>query len=325
MFLYDNIIVDVMNYCYRKKSVNKVDLLRAVVSGLTDEVIPRVKLSGKLHLLFDPIPKNDLGISKTFTYTGFRREILPDYKSNRIYDPAIAGICNTVLKYFSRRGEKVLEYYSTKFEADDYVEGIVNNLKGSAALLSNDLDWARYISGTRQDPVFVELINNGWDIPYTIDEFYNTFQFKPTIAANTVYKAIFGDSSDHIIGCINIKKAKFSSPIKILARDVIQEISNSNQSLDEFLSVWKGMKYLEVLKKPDKTPLERFYSDMVATDQKSPVIETFEKNIQTIRCAIKTVEDFKRSRSWQPENPSFNEIIHKSIYGVPFNNKFGKV
>jgi 5'-3' exonuclease len=150
------------------------------------------------------------------------------------------------------------------------------------------------------------------------------FQFKPTIAANVVYKALFGDKSDNITGALFIKKARFNINAKTLARDYIQHISKDRLELDEVIKEFKSANFMQINNKKDKTAFDMLYLTMNIVDLKTPILEKFFTNIQVIRSALtgKKIDDFVHSN---PEKIKTNEILHQSIFGIKFSTQFGKI
>ena len=319
MKTYDAIIVDVFNFIYRHRAKNPPNLIRSVINGIEDDVRSRISKDGTLYLLFDPLPEDDLGMAKTFTYTGFRRDVLASYKSNRTVDPNVQKVAGIVRKYYLYRGDHVKVSTCEEYEADDYVEPLMKRLRGSdVALVTTDEDWAGFVDDT------TVLINDRWDRPFTRNAFKLKFKFEPTPASIVLYKSLYGDTSDNVTGAIHIKKAKFTSPIKRICYEAIKHVASSGTSIDEFVSGWRGLTYMDVLKKKDRTPIEELYFHMEAVDQKAPVMEALFTNLCVIRSGLsnRNIDDFLVSN---PERPEVNSVIHGSIFGVNFKNKFGKV
>jgi hypothetical protein len=61
--------------------------------------------------------------------------------------------------------------------------------------------------------------------------FNEEFGFFPSAAANSFYKALFGDKSDCIVGAIYIKKAKFAIRIKNACLDAIKQVAGNKMSM----------------------------------------------------------------------------------------------
>ncbi len=159
---YDVIAIDMFNLYYRKKNValekDPISIARNMVTFINSEVKQHLADEGKLFLLYDPIPKTDLGLSKTFKYTE-RQEILHAYKKNRTHDRQCLTVVDLVRKYFIHRGPNVISVISDKFEADDFMESIVKKeaeefdkkypdggRELKILMITNDEDYARYLT-----------------------------------------------------------------------------------------------------------------------------------------------------------------------------------
>lgn len=314
-------IVDVFNLIWRKKSASPPNLIRSVINTIEDEIRPRVSKEGTLYLLFDPLPQDDLGIGKTFTYTGFRKEILPSYKKDRVGDPLVQKTAEIVKKYYLYRGDGIKLSFSETYEADDYVEPLMEALRKSGtesiAIVSTDEDLAAFVG---DDCV---LINDRWDKPFTRYAFKMKFKFEPTYAANVIYKSLYGDSSDGVTGAIFIKKARFSVPIKQTCYEAIKFVSLAKTSLDDFLKRWASFSYMSVAKKEERDPIEELYFHMEGADQRAPVIESFITNVKVVRSSL-SGRDITKFLTSHSERPNVNSVLHKSIFGMNFKEQFGR-
>jgi hypothetical protein len=331
--LYDRILVDTANIFYRLQNGQGTSLIitRKMINFIEQEIKPHLTKDGILYLLFDPISLSDLGESKNFTVPlNNRKKILADYKEGRIYSPLYLESIELFRKYYIYRGEKIKLLYSDEFESDDYVEPLLESFNKdwaldscsrNVALCTTDYDFAKYILESNKRKV--HMINSSFDKPVTVDQFEGLFQFKPSIAANTVFKALFGDRSDHIVGALFIKKAKFNTNIKTTARDYIKSISDNNYTLDDVILQFKNANFMQINKKQDKSAFDMLYLAMSIVDLKIPILEKFFTNIRVIKSALngRKLDDFIHSN---PEQPKINEIVHQSIFGAKFSTLFGK-
>jgi hypothetical protein len=320
--IFDDILIDTANLFYRLKgnTKNSLDITKKLIN-FTEDSKKYLKKEGTLWLLFDPLSYSDLGKSKAFINDTERKKILPDYKANRKYSDLYLETIELYRKYYFYRGEFIKLVYSDEYEADDYVEPILDmNKNHKVALISNDLDWARYIS----DDVY--LINKNFDKPFTVEEFCKTFQFYPSKCANTFYKALFGDKSDNIPGAIFIKKAKFicSDGIKMLCLQFLKYINENDLQLDDVIHTIKTQTYYKIADKKDKTPFDELCLQLKSNDLKLPMLQTLYDNIAIIRSELegKNIDDMIH---FNPENETTNSIIYQSIYGISFKNIFGRV
>jgi hypothetical protein len=302
-----------------------------MINFIEQELKPHLAKNGVLYILFDPISYSDLGESKNFAVPlNNRKKILADYKANRVYSPLYLESIELFRKYYIHRGESIKLVYSDEYEADDYVEPLLDIFEDewknddkpkSIAMISTDLDFCRYI---HRDPKRrIELINEGFQNPYTVKQFEDIFQFKPTIAANTVYRALFGDKSDCIQGALFIKKAKFNMNVKVLARDYIQMISKSDMTLNDVINQFKTAKFLDINNRVDKSVFDLLFLAMSIVDLKTPILEKFYTNIRVIRTPL----EGRRILNYIHCNPiqeKLNEVVHQAIFGIEFKNQFGR-
>jgi hypothetical protein len=325
---YDSIIIDLSNLFYRLKghSKNSLDITKKLINFTEEEAKKFLKKEGTIYILFDPLSYSDLGENKAFTNSTIRKKILPDYKANRKYSNLFLETIELYRKYYFYRGDSIKLIYSDEFEADDFVKPLLENIckdSDSIAIISTDHDLSAYIRNSENK--IIHLINKGFNNPFTVEEFEKIYQFKPNETSVTLYKAIFGDSSDNINGAIFIKKAKFLHPdgIKLLSLNFINYINNNNLQLDEVIKFFKTAKYYEIQNKKDKSVLEEFYLQLKINDLKLPIIQTFFTNISIIRSQLenKNISEFIHCNKI---NESINSIIHQSIFGIKFKNIFGK-
>ncbi len=320
--LYDAILVDSANLFYRlkKQSTTALEVIKKMINYMDNEVFSHIKNDGTVYILFDPISYTDLGESKSFYYPlNERKVILSDYKSNRKYSNIYLETIELFRKYYLHRGEKVKLAYSDSHEADDYVEPLLELYKDkTVALISNDHDFAGYISKD------VHMINESFDKPFTVEEFEKLYEFKPTVAANIVYKSFFGDRSDNITGAIFIKKAKFNVNVKVMCRDYILSVVEKNMTIDEVINQFKTANFKDINDKETKDTFDTLYLTLSIVDLRAPVLDTFLRNVQIIRSSLsgKSIDKYLHSN---PVNECLNDIIQKSIYGIPFKQVFGRV
>jgi len=287
------------------------------------EIKSRLKKDGIVYILFDPVSYSDLGESKNFYFSiNERKKILSDYKANRIYSNLYLETIELYRKYYIYRGDQIKLIYSDEHEADDYVEPLIKSFNGekSVAIVTTDYDLAGYMS----DKPKIHMINEGWDKPFTSADFEKLFQFKPTPGANILYKSLFGDKSDNIVGAIFMKKAKFNMNVKLLCRDYLKYVADNNLTIDEITKEFKTGNFQESTKRQTKTPFDALFLALSIVDLKVPIMEKLYTNIRVIRSSLtdKTIEPFIHCNA---ENATINDVIHKAIFGQPFSNTFGKV
>ena len=157
--LYDYIVIDSANLFYRclKNNESAEQVVRKMIS-FTEDL--RQSLKDTLYIIFDPISEYDLGESKSFKFpSSERKKIDENYKANRQYSSAYYQSIVLYKKYYTYRGDKVKTIYSQEFEADDFVEPLLDMLKKefdekhpdgghtlNIALVTTDYDFSRYIT-----------------------------------------------------------------------------------------------------------------------------------------------------------------------------------
>ena len=322
--VYDNIIVDVSNLFYRlkKNSKTSIDIIKKI-NNYIGELQANIHPDGSFYFLFDPISYSDLNEAKNFHYPlNERKKILPDYKANRVYSELFLETIELFRKYYLYRGEKFKLIYSDEYEADDFIEPLLKRLQEkSIALITTDYDFARYIS---DNPV-IHMVNKGIDQPFTKDEFEKLFQFKPTNASVIMYKSLFGDKSDNILGALYLKKVKFNTNIKMLCRNYLQEVSDNNMTIDDAVQQLKNATIYSVTnKKENKTAFDELFLVLSIVNLKISILDKIYSNVNIIKSMLAD-KDIEPYIHCNPENATINDVIHKSIYGIPFRSSFGKV
>jgi hypothetical protein len=317
--LYNNIIVDVFNMIWRLRGKAKkvTTVVKNCIDHIENDIKAHLDSKGTLYLLLDPIPLNDLGMSKAFGLST-RQKILSDYKMNRPKDPLILEVASFLKKYYAFRGASTVLLYSDEYEADDFVQPLIERCNGRTALLSTDLDWSRSICAD------VDLINTHWDTPFTANEFEMQFEFAPTSAAITFYKAFFGDKSDCIQGAINVMRAKFFSPIKMQVRDFLKQMSKEEWSIDAAVERFTKANFTSIVREQNKTAFDTLFLSIFAADEKAPVTQTLLRNVAVIRSQLEG-KDISAYMHSEPERPTVNNVLHASIYGKSFRESFGSV
>ena len=316
--LYDYIIIDSANLFYRCLGKNETaeQVVRKMVS-FTEDL--RQSLNDTLYIIFDPISEYDLGESKSFKFpSSERKKIDENYKANRQYSSLYYQSILLYKKFYTYRGDKVKTIYSQEYEADDFVEPLLEMIgpNKKVALISTDYDWSRYISDD------VHMINKGLDKPYSIKDFEEKFLFKPTKASITLYKALYGDESDNIKGSIYLDKTKLVNNIKELCYNYIKEVADTNKSLED---VEKDLKqgYKFDAAHIGETPLEQLLFAFHMNSKQVNIIDKTILNMSIVRSLLEGKDISKYIHS-NPEKPEYNSIIRQSIFKVDTKSWFGK-
>lgn len=300
---YRTFIIDMFNLAYKKKSkiADPKQTANNVINFIEEEVKQRLEPNGKIYLTFDPLPKSDLGMEKNFKFSPDRKEINKDYKSNRVHDEVVLTALKLLRKYYTYRGNEYLTVISSFLEADDYVEGLVNLEKeGMIALISTDMDWARYISDR------VHMINNTFDKPYTKQDFFDEKGYFPTIAAITLDKAIFGDKSD-CIEPILTKKNKIYKDSSDFIRALIKEVSKTDVSLKDVENVFEYAQSVDLIGKAEKSHVEDIIAIISVSNN---AMEAFHNNVRLIKCRC---DDVTKYIIHHAINQSYNALIETTL------------
>lgn len=300
---YRTFIIDMFNLAYKKKSkiADPKQTANNVINFIEEEVKQRLEPNGKVYLTFDPLPKSDLGMEKNFKFSPDRKEINKDYKSNRVHDEVVLTALKLLRKYYTYRGNEYLTVISSFLEADDYVEGLVNLEKeGMIALISTDMDWARYISDR------VHMINNTFDKPYTKQDFFDEKGYFPTIAAITLDKAIFGDKSD-CIEPILTKKNKIYKDSSDFIRALIKEVSKTDVSLKDVENVFEYAQSVDLIGKAEKSHVEDIIAIISVSNN---AMEAFHNNVRLIKCRC---DDVTKYIIHHAINQSYNALIETTL------------
>ena len=319
--VYSRILVDSANLFYRKKKdkMSSTDICREMIKFIDNECKSHIMPDGIIYILMDPISKSME--DKVFAYgPNKRKEIDPKYKAGREKAKEYYGTISLFKKYYTYRGDSIKLVYSQSYEADDFVEPLLNSFdeKETVALYTTDLDFARYISKN------VHLINKDFEKPYTKEDFIEIFKFTPTIASVTFYKALFGDTSDNIIGAINLKRAKFMSNIKMLCYECVKYIADNNFTIDEVINLYNNFEIEDLKKKEKRTPLENLFIEFRIASLKEEVNFKLFSNVKIIRSQLEN-KNIDKYIHCSPINEKYNEIVKQSIFGIKSNSWFGKV
>ena len=159
---YDAIVIDSVNFAYKtfkindetpvrisKKTVYK-DSICNFINSVEDLKNKYLKSDGQVYLLFDNyFSRADLRSMYMFAN---RKELNESYKANRKKESKEFYNSLNFLRYFYLIGPS--QYHTVRIdnlEADDLVKPLFEDIgvadgKLSALLITNDLDWTRYLS-----------------------------------------------------------------------------------------------------------------------------------------------------------------------------------
>ena len=300
---YKTFIIDMFNLAYKEqtKISSPTDIANNVINFINDEVKQRLEDDGTIYLAFDPLPRSDLGLDKNFKYGTTRQEIKPEYKSNRVHNPNVLSAIKMLRKYYTYRGEGIKTVISNEFEADDFVEELVKKCPdGMIALVTTDMDWARYLDDR------TNMIFNGFSTPFTKQDFFNKKGYFPTIPAITLDKAIFGDASDNISPILT-KKNKIYKDSTDFVHALIKEISKTDITLKDVEQIIEGTSRIDVLENKDRNYVEEIVSLISISED---AMEEFKLNIRLIKSRCNDVDKYIR---WHKPNESYNNLMESTL------------
>lgn len=309
--MYKAILIDMFNLCYKHapSGSRHIDVANSVVDYINNEVKPRLEDDGSVYLLFDPLPKSDLGMSKNFKYSTTRQNILKSYKKNRESNPTVLAAARLLRKYYTYRGDRLKVCISNEFEADDFVEGIIeNNPDGRIAMITTDSDWARYISDR------VEMINGGFDKPYTKEEYYIQYGMYPTVLSVTLRKSIFGDKSDGVEPVLTKKNNIFVDTTNVITT-LIGKVSEENISFEDFEERLRKINHMTLFNTKERSSLDEIFFILMSTDE---CWGSFNDNLRVIKCRCKNVAKYTFTH---PANKGFNDLMETTLGRVKPEDK----
>lgn len=314
--VYEAIFVDVFNMTYRKTPIDAdyLAIANAMVNFIEGDIKNHLAKNGKIYLLFDPIPKSDMGMSRNFNYHTTRQEILPKYKKTRTADPRVLNAVKMIRRYYTFKGDEISICISNSLEADDFVEGLLEIETGNVALVSNDSDWARYISER------VQMITKSFDEPYTKEAYFNDYGIKPTIATVTLKKAIYGDAADCIPNITKMKKVKFYTNVDDVIENFLMDISRENTPLAELEKQFKKATFRDLFAIKERNATEEFmYTLITEENMYENVWLQFLNNIRVIKCRCK---DAKKYIYNKPINTKYNKLMDTTLGRIKSDKPF---
>ena len=201
---YDCLLIDVLNVAHRyfnhekekPEFVSKKQVFKQAVCNFINKVEQLEKeflhTTGDVYLLFDN-PTSRADLQSSFYYAD-RKDAYDRYKKDRAKQPKEFYNSVNLLKYYYMVSDKRYHVVQIpRLEADDLVEPILRNCceHKTALLMTNDLDWVRYLSDS------VDWIPNG-KTPEKASDLSEKLGFPVTQTNIIAYKALFGDPSDNI-------------------------------------------------------------------------------------------------------------------------------
>lgn len=313
--IFDAIFIDVFNLAYRKSSSDDYKkIANEFIDFINKEARGHLDADGTIYLLFDPLPKSDLGLSKSFRYSPrLRNAIVGSYKKNRVANPHVGEAIKLLKKYYSFRGDKIKICISDNLEADDFVEQLLVKEPGNVALVTTDSDWARYITDR------TVMINKSFDKPYTKEQYQKENGLIPTVATVTLKKAIFGDPSDNIDGIFDSKKNYYEGNMEDIAKMMLYYIAKENMSFKDVEKHLKDAAFQRLFNVQDRNPLEDFEYHLIAVDPNvaSPYNALLD-NIRVIKSRCDNIDKYIISR---PVDEKVNMLMENLLGRTPSTRK----
>ena len=188
--------------------------------------------------------------------------------------------------------------------------------------MTTDSDWSRYISDR------VEMINKGFNNPYTKEDYYKEFKMNPTITVITLKKALYGDESDEIKSVVSSlgKKLNFYTDVDTVINAMLTEISRDNTPLDEVIDKFRKMIFINLIQNHDRNNFEELAYTLMSADNDNGyslgIWETFLNNIRIIKCRCLDVTKYIH---WKNEDKGYNTLMDTNLGRIKRTNKSHKV
>lgn len=308
--MYNYILVDVFNQYYRfNKDVKKM-------VNFIEGLINKLEFNGKVYLLFDPIPDNEITVQETYVAVNERKNINKDYKSNRAKNVCDINTLHYIYEYFFyKNDDNFVLVKNNSNEADDFVKPLIKLLGTNKkyALLSTDYDWARYISNN------IEMINHSFEQPFTTSDFVKKFNHEPSELFVVLYKAIYGDDSDNIKSLTSQFKIKFYKRFQDVVYNFLENINN-NESPNEFINRLERDRDTSIYK--DNSAENEFITMLKINDYKTYDVKPYDyfiNNIRLIECRC-TDDALKNSIIKTKLNKNYFSYAKKKL-GLDFERK----
>ncbi len=177
-------------------------------------------------------------------------------------------------------------------EADDLVKPCLDKIdssKNKILLVTNDSDWTKYLSDT------VWYLPETYEDPQGVDHFYDRYGFYPTEDKVTLYKIIFGDSTDNV-----------HSVFPEFVKDMKEYIINTYDSaLDFLVSVYEddNMKNYTSLIKSREKEVKIAYQMISAIPVDKKHFDAIFTTGRQAKAVMKTLEDIFFPPVKEPEGP----------------------
>ena len=223
-----------------------------------------------------------------------RKKLESSYKANRDHKneslQTFYNTINLIKYYYSVSASKYKIVTVANLEADDVAEAVLKYSckdDSKTLLISNDLDWAKYINDKVDIYNLEEYIN--------VEKFQNKYGYYPTEEAIIFNKIVYGDKSDNLGSCFigfdSKKKEKIFSSFK----------STENFINDYFKSPLFDLKDKEII--AENIPkIKRYYSiykSLPLTEGHYFSILCLGRNVQKMRETILSLCDRNKTATFK--------------------------
>lgn len=307
--VFDHIIIDCFNLAYRcfDESKPKNEIARKMIYFIEVECKKHKTDSTVFHFLYDPIPKENAPLERAYRHNPNSRRYIDDkYKATRKLHWKVIPILRLFMRYYEFRGENYKSYVSYEYEADDYVESLLKTTTGNVALITTDEDWCRYITDK------IVMFPGSLDKPFSIASYVEKYGFNPTVASVTLYKAIFGDKSDNIIGIFSNKKIRLISNVQNVTKMMLVYIANEKLTLKEVVKALKYRNIKDLYSSGQKSALEDFIYELhIIESTRDDPFNIILDNIALIESKCKNANDYVH---YKEENPRYNKLMEEMLF-----------
>lgn len=158
---------------------------------VTKDMPDKTRIKGTVSLFYTMMEKlrKDFNVKKLYIAwdgregTFWRKEILPEYKANRVNNPQLRKCIKRANNKW--KGDRWIHFEKLDAEADDIIYALCRLLKGKIIIVSSDKDFIQVV----QEGLAAKLYNN----------LTKSYREIPEIDS-VIEKAICGDASDNLKG-----------------------------------------------------------------------------------------------------------------------------
>lgn len=226
--------------------------------------------------------KNNAASKKQFSLNTFKNKSSNDkYSDLQLRMKLLLSLYKEYIQ--SKYNGKIDVYHNQKYEADDYCDLLTKD-KAKCILVTNDMDWSRYLSRN------CDICKKGLSIDsnlYTSEDFLKDNGYIPNVTTVTLMKSFFGDQSDNIVGSLMLPKIKVYRSIASKIKEAVLSYQDNDNLYQAKLDIL-GQKnaFCQSLKSLSETLTDKGYSNVISTTL---------SNIDVIDTLIHNDADLKES------------------------------